>query len=241
MLFSHELFKSNPAKALEETFTSVEGAIESIAEKTYCQTLIKLSGTTATVALIRKDKIYIGHVGDSRALHCFSRDISSRSSSPTNTTLNEDDSNIGIEPTADHCPVRLDEKERIEQSGGEVRRANKNLPWRVYKKHCLKPGLAMSRSIGDIESQKYGVSYKPEAKVLNIKTKADAMQSQEFLIIASDGIWEVRSNEDVAKDVLLCKSEKNVSEILVHQALIKWQRFDNRATDDITVVALKLK
>eukprot|EP00829_Urostomides_striatus_P014870 TRINITY_DN453_c0_g1_i3.p1 TRINITY_DN453_c0_g1~~TRINITY_DN453_c0_g1_i3.p1 ORF type:complete len:385 (-),score=63.16 TRINITY_DN453_c0_g1_i3:17-1171(-) len=239
MLFSHKLFKCDPAKAIEETFSSVEGAIESIAEKTSCQGLIKLSGTTATVALIRKDKVYIGHVGDSRALHSFSKDSSSRSSSPTNSTINEDDNIYITETTIDHSPVRFDEKERIELSGGEVRRAQENLPWRVYKKNSNKPGLAMSRSIGDIEAQKYGVSYKPEVKVLNIKNKGDI--TPEFIIIASDGIWEVMSNEDIAKAINFSQGKKNISENLVRQAVSKWQRFDNRVMDDITVVAHKLK
>jgi serine/threonine protein phosphatase PrpC len=49
----------------------------------------------------------------------------------------------------------------------------------------------MSRSIGDHEWQKYGVVADPEF------TEREISINDKILIIASDGVWEYLSNEDV--------------------------------------------
>jgi serine/threonine protein phosphatase PrpC len=53
----------------------------------------------------------------------------------------------------------------------------------------------MSRSIGDFIAHSVGVSTDPE--VMRFELKPD----DKFIIIASDGVWEFLSNEDVAKIV----------------------------------------
>jgi serine/threonine protein phosphatase PrpC len=57
------------------------------------------------------------------------------------------------------------------------------------------PGLAMSRSIGDYIAHTVGVSTDPEVM------KFELTPQDKFIIIASDGVWEFLSNEDVAKIV----------------------------------------
>jgi serine/threonine protein phosphatase PrpC len=49
----------------------------------------------------------------------------------------------------------------------------------------------MSRSIGDHELQKYGVVADPEF------TEHEITKNDKILIIASDGVWEYLTNEDV--------------------------------------------
>ena len=66
---------------------------------------------------------------------------------------------------------------------------------RVWLNDQDAPGLAMSRSIGDYIAHTVGVSTDPEVM------KFELTPQDKFIIIASDGVWEFLSNEDVAKIV----------------------------------------
>lgn len=57
------------------------------------------------------------------------------------------------------------------------------------------PGLAMSRSLGDYVAQSVGVSPEPEFNIYDISP------DDRFIVIASDGVWEFLSNEQVAQIV----------------------------------------
>jgi len=58
------------------------------------------------------------------------------------------------------------------------------------------PGLAMSRSFGDRVAHSVGVSAEAETWDFTLGLH------DKFLVIASDGVWEFLSNEDVANIVL---------------------------------------
>lgn len=68
-------------------------------------------------------------------------------------------------------------------------------PERVWLAKEDVPGLAMSRSIGDYVAHSVGVSAEPEVLEFDINIE------DQIIIIASDGVWEFMSNEDVAKTV----------------------------------------
>eukprot|EP00249_Psilotum_nudum_P022907 c28687_g2_i4 orf=466-2238(+) len=84
----------------------------------------------------------------------------------------------------DHKPEREDERSRIEAAGGRV------VNWDGYRVGGL---LAMSRAIGDRFLKPYVIA---EPEVICIERTED----DECLILASDGLWDVVSN-DVACDV----------------------------------------
>ena len=80
-----------------------------------------------------------------------------------------------IELSHDHKPNIKEEKERIEKSGGEVDQEFLNetdeksdLPFRVWKKGCDYPGLAVSRSLGDKIAEEIGVISEPEIIEIDI-------------------------------------------------------------------------
>lgn len=50
----------------------------------------------------------------------------------------------------------------------------------------------MTRSIGDMAAASVGVTAEPEIKVFN-----NLAPSDKFLVVASDGIWDRFSNEEV--------------------------------------------
>lgn len=80
----------------------------------------------------------------------------------------------------DHKPNRLDERKRIELAGGVVVWAG---TWRVGGV------LAVSRAFGDRLLKRYVVA-KPEMR-------EEALgPDDEALILASDGVWDVVSNQD---------------------------------------------
>jgi serine/threonine protein phosphatase PrpC len=65
-------------------------------------------------------------------------------------------------------------------------------PKRVWLKSKPVPGLAMTRSIGDMAATSVGVTAEPEIKVFS-----NLNQNDKFVVIASDGIWDRISNEEV--------------------------------------------
>ena len=68
-------------------------------------------------------------------------------------------------------------------------------PQRVWLEKEDKPGLAMTRSLGDIVGKKIGVTSEPEIFEYDIKIQ------DKFIVIASDGVWEYLSNEEVVEIV----------------------------------------
>ncbi|XP_057798647.1 protein phosphatase 2C 51-like [Salvia miltiorrhiza] len=95
---------------------------------------------------------------------------------------------VAVQLSDDHKPDRADELERIEGCGGKV------INWNG---HRVLGVLATSRSIGD-EYLKPFVITDPEVKIVG-RTKRD-----EFLILASDGLWDVISNEVACQVVRRC-------------------------------------
>ncbi len=83
------------------------------------------------------------------------------------------------------------------------------------------PGLAMSRSMGDRVAQSVGVISDPEI-IETVLTKDD-----KFIVIASDGVWEFLSNEDVAR-IVMPFYESNAPEAaanaLVKASFKKWKQ-----------------
>ncbi|KAL5974998.1 hypothetical protein ACLOJK_031674 [Asimina triloba] len=83
--------------------------------------------------------------------------------------------------TVDHRPSREDERCRIEALGGYV--DCRHGVWR------LQGSLAVSRGIGDSHLKQW-LTAEPESKILRIKDDC------EFLILASDGLWDKVSNQE---------------------------------------------
>jgi serine/threonine protein phosphatase PrpC len=107
-----------------------------------------------------------------------------------------DKSGSVIYSTKDHKPDREDEKMRIESKfNGKVRRSGveeeKGGPFRVWSHHIDLPGLAMSRSIGDIMAKELGVICDPEIQVIDIRKIHSVPHS---LVLASDGVWDMLSS-----------------------------------------------
>ena len=88
-----------------------------------------------------------------------------------NSTDSEEDTKspwtlVSLFSTTDHSLDLHKEKQRIIQQGGRVERYNGNIgPLRVWLKDEDKPGLAMSRSIGDHQARSVGVICEPDIEI----------------------------------------------------------------------------
>ena len=138
----------------------------------------------------------------------------------------------------DYKPEMPEEKQRIELCGGVVEQLkNKNGegvgPYRVWVKDGGYPGLAMSRSIGDLIGKKLGVI--PNPGILEY----DLNESVKFIVVASDGIWEFISNEivrNIGKQFYKDKNPKGFCQEIVKDAYKLWKE-NGITVDDITAIA----
>lgn len=94
----------------------------------------------------------------------------------------------------------------------------------------------MSRSLGDCIAHSVGCSCEPEL------TSTILTPEDKVVLLASDGIWEFMSNQQVAS-IVLPFFEKDAPEAaanaLVSVALQQWKR-QSQSVDDITVVIIFL-
>ncbi|KAK9683338.1 hypothetical protein RND81_10G133300 [Saponaria officinalis] len=95
---------------------------------------------------------------------------------------------VVIPLSTDHKPDRPDELNRIEKAGGRV------IYWDGPRVLGM---LAMSRAIGDNYLKPYVI---PDPEV----TVTDRSNEDECLILASDGLWDVVSNETAAAVARMC-------------------------------------
>ncbi|XP_047173507.1 protein phosphatase 2C 51-like isoform X2 [Vigna umbellata] len=93
-----------------------------------------------------------------------------------------------VDLSSDHKPDRPDELMRIEEAGGRV------INWNGQRVLGV---LATSRSIGDQYLRPYVIS-NPEVTVTKRSSK------DEFVILASDGLWDVMSSEVACQVVRKC-------------------------------------
>ena len=95
----------------------------------------------------------------------------------------------------------------------------------------------MSRSIGDEIAHSIGVSENPEVLRFDLKPE------HKFIVIASDGVWEFLSNEEIGKIVwpfFLRNSPEQAGNAIVRAAAKKWRKNDNNI-DDITCITIFLE
>lgn len=76
--------------------------------------------------------------------------------------------------TIDHKPMLPNEKKRIQNSGGEVRKLEGDVPHRVFVRGRAFPGLAMSRALGDAIANAVGVSCEPDVSVIKVDPRTSS-------------------------------------------------------------------
>ncbi|GIX77459.1 hypothetical protein CDAR_491741 [Caerostris darwini] len=129
--------------------------------------------------------------------------------------------------TDPHKPERLDERKRIEDLGGEV-----TCNTGISRVNGI---LAVTRALGDPDHKRY-ISGEPEITTINLDGTED------FLILACDGLWDGMSPEDVTSALYYNISGSapdepldTVAAKLVHQSKLQGSE------DNITAVVVLLR
>lgn len=183
------------------------------------------AGSTAVVAYLNGNELYVANAGDSRA-------VLSRNGE-------------AVRVSKDHKPEDPEEKERIEKLGGYVTTKQQTRVARVNGE------LSLSRSIGDhfFDDVFMGIdliSANPFIKKIDLEKDDDA------LILACDGVWDVMEDQeaiDLVRGILNRKvvdgpkgkiklwdfRSKDAAEKLIDEALKKGSK------DNITAIVLRLK
>ncbi|XP_038974833.1 probable protein phosphatase 2C 33 isoform X1 [Phoenix dactylifera] len=179
------------------------------------------SGTTAVTLVKQGQDLVIGNVGDSRAVL---------------GTRDQNDCLIAVQLTVDLKPNLPREAERIRKCRGRVF-ALQNEPEvaRVWLPNNDSPGLAMARAFGDFCLKDFGLISVPEISYRHI-TKRD-----EFIVLATDGVWDVLSNKEVVDIVSSAPARSSAAHSLVESAVGVWRlKYPTSKIDDCAVVCLFL-
>ncbi|MED6210526.1 hypothetical protein PIB30_064898 [Stylosanthes scabra] len=122
----------------------------------------------------------------------------------------------------DHVASCLQERERVIRHGGHVH-------WQVDTWRVGPPALQVTRSIGD-DDLKPAVTAEPEI------TETILSAEDEFLVMGSDGLWDVMSGEEVIKIIRETVKEGGMcSKRLATEAVGRGSR------DNITVIVVFLR
>eukprot|EP00924_Labyrinthula_sp_SR-Ha-C_P010969 maker-scaffold_33-snap-gene-1.48-mRNA-1 protein AED:0.27 eAED:0.29 QI:0/0/0/1/1/1/2/0/552 len=184
VLASHPDLRSDPRKALRETFLQVDAQYLKLAEA--YEDLD--DGSTATVLLLQmmpfkknkpdRLKYYLACAGDSRAVLVKKKAVEQLS--------------------RDHSAELEDERQRILKCGGEV--SQDEYGARVVSEFVGE--LSVTRAVGDLEFKNLGVIAEPEINEGWVDESKDL-----FFVLASDGLWG-QVNNDECGEILKKENKK---------------------------------
>ncbi|KAG0587469.1 hypothetical protein KC19_2G166500 [Ceratodon purpureus] len=179
------------------------------------------SGTTTVTVLKQGQHLVIGNVGDSRAIM---------------GTRDENGSWKAVQLTVDLKPNLPHEAQRIKECKGRVFALHDEPEvMRVWLPFDNSPGLAMARAFGDFCLKDYGVIAVPEV------TYRQVTDRDKFIILATDGIWDVLTNEEAVQIIATAPTRATAARSLVESAVRVWRlKYPTSKVDDCAVVCLYL-
>ena len=156
------------------------------------------SGSCGIILLIKKKRCIIANIGDSRLVIFKNRKITFS--------------------TIDHKPNYIIEKARIEMAGGKIYQTPSIFPLyqngkKVDIPYRVLPGrLSVSRTFGDIQAkdEKFGGN-KTVIIALPDITEIELNDEYNLIIMGSDGIFDVLSNEELLECIDIVLKEKEIT------------------------------
>jgi serine/threonine protein phosphatase PrpC len=115
--------------------------------------------------------------------------------------------------TIDHKPDWINEKKRITKLGGKIKYDKEDDVYRIMD-------LSVSRAFGDLEYTTY-VKHNPDIFTHRLKS------TDNFIILACDGLWDEVCSQEAVNYVLANKNKKNVAQSLAHWAINEKKSMDN--------------
>jgi serine/threonine protein phosphatase PrpC len=197
--------KWNTKDIVTQKFTEIHKKIQKTCAKN--REVYEGSGTCTVSALIVDKFLFVINCGDSRAV------IGSKN----------ENTKFALQMSNDHKPNDPKEWDRINKSGGEITNSKDGInfgPYRIYKSGSDGgPGLAVARSVGDLAGHDCGVSEIPEVSYRFLENY------DEFIIIGSDGVWDVMNSVEAVGYVFERLKEvgkDNIAEELVEECRKRW-------------------
>ena len=180
------------------------------------------SGTTLNAILVVHNNVFVCNVGDSRSVMASGKNFS----------------NI-IELSEDHKPENENERKRILSKNGRIEQMKDEDgmpygPLRVWLMNENLPGLAMTRSIGDMFGASIGITWRPSMVIKKLEPLESAI-----LFVASDGVWEVLENYEVMLEAKVFWADKNIEgacDNIMSEVLKSWKMKNYDMIDDITFI-----
>mmetsp|Transcript_26186 Transcript_26186/g.57593 ORF Transcript_26186/g.57593 Transcript_26186/m.57593 type:complete len:490 (-) Transcript_26186:125-1594(-) len=182
---------------------------------------LQACGCTAICVLSHhsEERVWVASIGDSRAAII---------SAPRNV----------VRETVDHkCAVEA-ERDRVLAAGGEILEQeydDGSTDWRINAPGEDYPGIAMTRSLGDLSVKECGVIAEPEISEWSLTDCRKAL-----IILASDGVWEFLTTEEVAGLIFSALDQGFSMEAaldqLVKESRKRWLENEGDYCDDITAV-----
>ena len=198
---------------------------------------VDASGSTATLLIVEDSRISVAWLGDSQAVLCRQGDCGTDGVESGVVTAHA--------ISSEHKPDSPDERLRIAAAGGLVRRNTRTMddgndyPYGPSRVFCANGsgGLAVTRALGDLHLRPV-VSGEAEASLLR------RLPGDLFIIVATDGLWDVFSHHDACLFVVeqhsaLRRSQSEadaatLSRLLVDEALTRGSQ------DNVTVAVILL-
>lgn len=106
----------------------------------------------------------------------------------------------------------------------------------------------MTRSFGDEVAARVGVICEP-GKFCNLFDlwleilELDLSRDDKFIVLASDGVWEFITNEEIAaivKPFFENKNAEKAAEAVVRESYLRWKKEEEGIVDDITCIIVFL-
>lgn len=252
-------FKKHFSAFKHDPKSLISTVLQKCDKKILTQLESSLSGTTIIITFISDGLVLTGSLGDSRAILGHLHPVSDTFKPKINKYFRQITTSrtFKVFPlTVDQKPENKEEESRIRKSGGLVYRFTdafgRNVgPHRVWQGNGNGPGLAMSRSLGDKLAKGCGVIALPifaEKRLL--------LGKDQYIVLASDGVWDVMDNIEVINFVEkfkgVCLNQANedypanpnnssISRLLCEEARYRWlglAQQERVSIDDISCIIL---
>lgn len=252
-------FKKKFSAFKHDPKSSVFSILQKCDEKILSQLECTLSGTTIIINFIADGVAFTASLGDSRAVLGYLDPVAETCKQRQGKYFRQItcERSFKVFPlTVDQKPEDEKEEFRIKKSGGLVHKYMDAFgrsvgPYRVWQSNGSGPGLAMSRSLGDKVGKGCGVISVP----LHTEKRLVSGKDQ-YIVLASDGVWDVMENVEVVNFVEkwkgMCLNQENedypanpnnssISRLLCEEARYRWlgiAQSERVCIDDISCVVI---
>mmetsp|Transcript_13371 Transcript_13371/g.25255 ORF Transcript_13371/g.25255 Transcript_13371/m.25255 type:complete len:446 (-) Transcript_13371:64-1401(-) len=185
-------------------------------------------GCTAVCVLLSQKEVVCANAGDSRAIMCRG--------------------GLPVELSHDHKPNDDRERRRIAAAGGTIEETPVGTGKHARVNYRINGNLNLSRSIGDLQYKKRADLPQEEQMIcstpdLLVETRSP---QDEFLVVACDGIWDVKSNAQVCDFVKKGLSKKRQLGLIIEDLLNDCITANPKETcglgaDNMTCIIVKFK